>query len=365
MDRQSVLTGEVALVLPAQPLATHYLRSVAKHDRILPGKSLFGVVKRMCINPRLLETGALVSCRVCWQCVGNRRNDWVGRCIAEAKASLGVYRLTLTYGRDPACVEVDHPHASVLAYSDVQIFLKLLRYHHGGGIRFFCAGEYGERKARSHFHLLLFCKKKLPADVKMRQERFEFKPWPHGFVYFEDFSNDDLGETVKGFRYVVKYLNKDQGETGLKSMGLSIKPPLGSEYFKSLALEYVTAGLSPTDFNYRFPMVLNPKGYPLEFWINGSSRYSYLKSFYDQWTTYYGNENWPQSDLMDDFCVERERRERRKLGLPDFDDTHVDDMILNKLLERRGLWAGSDVYEDEKIRETILREWRRNHVWTA
>ena len=49
-----------------------------------------------------------------------------------------------------------------LYYPDIQLFLKKLRKKYN--IRYFCAGEYGEKTARPHYHLILYGWK--PTDLK-------------------------------------------------------------------------------------------------------------------------------------------------------------------------------------------------------
>ena len=76
----------------------------------------------MCIHPTILPEIGPVGCRICWQCLENRKNDYIGRCIAEQEHSDGVLVVSLTYGGGD-----DNPNAALLVYKDFQDFMKRLR----------------------------------------------------------------------------------------------------------------------------------------------------------------------------------------------------------------------------------------------
>lgn len=322
----------------------------------------------MCINLRQLSSGAQVSCRDCWQCKNDRAKDVVGRCIAEAKSSAFVVRATLTYGEGDRVTDSGHAHAETLHYEDVQKYMARLRKHTVGGVRYFCAGEYGSFKSRSHFHLLLFFKEQLTPEMRFH-ERYHHKwqgpkkpvvIWDDGFVYYENFTGNQLGQLVAGMRYVVKYLVKDQGEGSLKTSGKSVYPPLGMAFFRVLAGDYVDAGLSPGDFKYSFGAdVCDTKGQPMEFWMTGVTQTHFLESFVVQWRAWYGADNWPQSDLVEEFLVDREVRERRRLGLPDYSLDEIQDQILNAGFEKDRLWPGREGAEAEKIARIVRAKFPR------
>ena len=89
----------------------------------------------------------------CGRCIGCRlehSRQWAARMMHEA--SLYDYNcfVTLTYDNQHL------PNNGSLKKRDVQLFLKRLRKKYGPKIRFYCAGEYGERDQRPHYHLCLF-----------------------------------------------------------------------------------------------------------------------------------------------------------------------------------------------------------------
>lgn len=259
----------------------------------------------MCINPRLLDNGALVPCRKCWQCKANRVNDWVGRCIAESQTCVGWSAITLTYGPD-AEGNKNHIRTAVLTYSDVQKYFKLLR-RHGYPLRYLVVGEFGSAKGRVHWHMVVFWQKKVPThlvtDPKTGQEkhvpmplrvRFNERHWPHGF------SQWDTGN-VQAIRYVCKYISKDMLDAERQQqVGLSKMPPLGAGYFRGLARRYVEQGISPRTPEYHFGDVRDKEGKPIRFRLRGASLDLFLAEFLRNWEEVHGGHP-PASDLIGEY----------------------------------------------------------------
>ena len=88
-------------------------------------------------------------CGKCLPCVITRRQEWTCRLLLEMKVSLWTYFVTLTYA------DIDLPPQGQLHKPDLQDFFKRLRKNTGLKLRYFAAGEYGE-KGRAHYHLLVF-----------------------------------------------------------------------------------------------------------------------------------------------------------------------------------------------------------------
>lgn len=226
----------------------------------------------MCVRPIVLLTGQEVACHKCWQCVENRVNDWVGRCIAEKVTSAAAHSITLTYGRDgDGCS--DHLRAAVLTYSDVQKYIKLLRKH-GYPCRYFAVGEYGTTKGRSHWHLVLFWSDAVPEHCL--RERFDERHWPHGVSFWDAVDGPSI-------RYVCKYIQKDVGGPEVQGhLAMSKKPPLGAAYFAERAAMFVDQGLSPQDGFYSFPEVDKLRdGRPVRYMLRGVSLDLFCQAFID------------------------------------------------------------------------------------
>lgn len=278
----------------------------------------------MCTRPVTLLTGEKVGCQECEQCKLQVANDWVGRCIAESKVSAHTLRLDLTYGSDPAYAgkHVDHRHAQVLCYSDVQDYLKRLRIYTEGTVRFMCTGEKGSANGRAHWHLVLFFKGKLPPNIVMfrryihdatkRDENGKTvgehrSLWPHGWSYWSE-------ANARSIRYAAKYILKDIADTDQREHRFSQIPPLGHDWFNMAAMRYVKAKLSPQSTMYEFPESIGPDGTPFRYKMSVATAYYFFTSFMDYWRVVYGNEDWPASELVEKYFEEQIRRQRIDTG---------------------------------------------------
>lgn len=90
-----------------------------------------------------------VPCGKCLACLSKARQDWAFRLRQEHRYSKGALFITLTYHPKfcPRQLEKEH----------VQLFMKRLRKHEKGNkVRYFLVGEYGSRRRRPHYHILLF-----------------------------------------------------------------------------------------------------------------------------------------------------------------------------------------------------------------
>lgn len=153
-----------------------------------------------------------VACGACIGCRIDRAEGWAIRAYHEARMHefhlpdrKGSSFLTLTY--DPEHLPVDN---SVQLHV-MQNFMKLLRYRLGPGVsvRYLLCGEYGDRKRRAHYHVLLFGYS-FPDRVRYKQTRsghWLFKSellslaWPYGMALIGDV-------TYQSARYVGGYVTK-------------------------------------------------------------------------------------------------------------------------------------------------------------
>lgn len=276
----------------------------------------------MCTAPNTLPDGTEVGCRGCWQCNERKVDDWVGRCIAESKAALRTFSISLTYGRDEDD-NVDHIRAALLTYSDVQKYFKRLRKS-GYVVRYFAVGEYGSTKGRAHWHLIVFYYdnaavisdrrmhnaeievglkrgKLLPvpassvpeheistrgADGDLRDVRFSDRHWQHGHAVWEELVDGFDAAASRAVRYVCKYLLKDSQDDASQMLGprLSKKPPLGDAWLRKRARRYVEQGLAPQDLFYSFPDVRAKDGQLKRFMLGGVSADNYLRYYVETLT---------------------------------------------------------------------------------
>ncbi len=257
----------------------------------------------MCINPSKIVDCGFVACRECWQCRERKVDDWVGRNIAEGKTAKAAHVVTLTYGEERSTGGIDHMRAAVLTYSDVQKFLKHLRID-GYPVRYFAVGEYGSKKGRAHWHIVLYWQGAVP-EHKLR-ENFMQKHWPHGLSYWDKVS-------AQAIRYACKYLQKDMGDEYQQGFGPmpSKKPPLGDAYFRELAERYVAAGVAPQNLFYSFPDVrrvprgargksvkaLQDSARSIQFLMRDKTAENFCRYFVEAWREAYNDEP-PQSPVI-------------------------------------------------------------------
>lgn len=179
-----------------------------------------------------------VPCGKCKSCLERKREDWAIRMYLESIfTDTPTYFVTLTYDDEHLPIKVinDVPFSN-LNKDDFIKFFKRLRKNYSGSskspLRYFAAGEYGDKFGRAHWHLVLF-------GLNMnKNESYEFiqKCWsingsPLGFVKV-DCCN------IRRMMYVAKYVNKVDYDEEYQELGLqppfhlcSDRPGLGSGIF--------------------------------------------------------------------------------------------------------------------------------------
>jgi DNA-binding PadR family transcriptional regulator len=234
----------------------------------------------------------------------NKVNDWVGRCIAESKTSVASHAITLTYGRDENGEE-HHPRAKVLTYSDVQKYLKRLKSN-GFPHKFFCVGEYGSKKGRAHWHIILFWKGKGPPH-ELDKEGWHERHWPHGTSHWTT-------GNASAFRYNTKYIQKDIGKMERQGhLMMSKKPPLGTAYFHQLAEQHVEQGIAPISREYSFDDARNRRGQKVKFYLKGATYNRYISHFIRTWKEKRPDQHIPNSELVESWLDKQAAEEMEPL----------------------------------------------------
>lgn len=89
-----------------------------------------------------------------------------------------------------------------------QKYLKRLRKNTGLKIKYVCTEEFGTRRGRIHYHLLVFG----PFELKKRMLKDD---WKLGFsdakLLYCSVNKPDNRSAINGIRYVTKYLLKQTG----------------------------------------------------------------------------------------------------------------------------------------------------------
>lgn len=194
-------------------------------------------MKCTCVQYKKNKDGIGYTSYPCGQCIACRLNkvrDWTIRLMHENRFHKDSCFLTLTY--DPEHLPAD----GSVHKEDMQNFMKRLR-NYCPNVRFFGCGEYGERYARPHYHLIIFgLSYKDPIfagkkyDNKSKGYYLKSKLWKNGNMYLGDV-------TYSSCRYVASYVNKKQfgkkGKDFYSARGIepeftlmSRRPGIGAEF---------------------------------------------------------------------------------------------------------------------------------------
>lgn len=167
-----------------------------------------------------LSTMVTIPCGHCIACRVNQSQQWATRAMHEAAYVSDGCFVTLTYDNDHV------PKGYNLDKRDLQLFLKRLRitlYRKSlGHIRaYFACGEYGTKKGRPHYHLLLLGWK--PNDLVYHHESYcgdhvftsplLDSVWDKGYVIVGECNRSTAG-------YVARY----QKKANVDNSGNRVKP---------------------------------------------------------------------------------------------------------------------------------------------
>ncbi|AXH74977.1 MAG: replication initiator protein [Microviridae sp.] len=180
---------------------------------------------------------------MCIGCRMRRASDWALRVMHEAQGWRSNCFVTLTYARD--CLP---PDAS-LCHEDFQKFMKRVRKHFGGTVRFYMCGEYGPLNQRPHYHACLFNADFVDRVEAGRSESGEVfyrsavldKLWPHGRASVQDLTEQTASYTARYIMSKQLGINADYGVRRPEYNAMSLKPGIGAEWFKRYALSDVYA----------------------------------------------------------------------------------------------------------------------------
>lgn len=166
-------------------------------------------------SPKKVQPGwrhITVPCGKCAACRLNKSSEWATRVVHEMDYCSESCFLTLTYA--------DAPEGYNLRKKDLQDFMKRLRVNLSRGVKgehgqiraFFSCGEYGSKRGRPHYHVLIlgwqphdlmYFKKSYGGDPIFTSD-FCVSTWKHGYVYVGTCTNLSAG-------YVARYAKKVTG----------------------------------------------------------------------------------------------------------------------------------------------------------
>nr|QJB18958.1 MAG: replication initiator protein [Microvirus sp.] len=198
-----------------------------------------------------------IPCGGCIGCRLDKSRQWMLRLMHEAKYHEQKSFLTLTYD------DLQLPENGSLDKTHFQKFMKRLRKQHGGKLRYFMCGEYGDQTQRPHYHAILYgCdfsdrrphSKGAKGDQIYISETLD-RIWTHGNCYIGNVTPESCGYVA---RYIMKKVTGEQandhygrinpatGEWYLlqpEYLAMSLKPGIGATYYDEFKTD-----LYPSDF---------------------------------------------------------------------------------------------------------------------
>lgn len=212
----------------------------------------------MCLYPRMLNVKrkgkdvretVQVACGNCVECLSKRAREWSFRIVDESNLYKDNCFITLTYDK------AHYPQDGNVNKRDIQLFLKRLRKKIAPQkIRYFYCGEYGEKRGRPHYHMIIFGW--LPSDI------YKFFIDDDGVVHYRSKMIEDLWQngyilitkdiTLETALYSASYMQKlnvsdNKQGTAKQFVQMSNRPGIGARAFdeKSLVTDkLVIAGKS-------------------------------------------------------------------------------------------------------------------------
>ena len=161
-----------------------------------------------------------LPCGKCRGCRLEYARQWAVRCHHEATMHKNNSFLTLTFNSE------NLPEDGSLNVATFQNFMKKVRNHTKiQGLRYFHCGEYGEKKGRPHYHVLLFGydfpDKK---EHKLSSKKYKLytsqqlqELWPYGFSYIGNV-------TFESASYVARYIFKKTDDRKEQHKNLNRQP---------------------------------------------------------------------------------------------------------------------------------------------
>lgn len=186
-----------------------------------------------------------VPCLKCPDCRLLYSAQWAVRGVHELRLHNMNEFLTLTYDDKhlPCVVDEGLP---TLRMRDAQLFMKRLRKVYGKGVRMMCAGEYGGRTERPHYHFILFnwtvedkrfYKETVRGDRLYKSEIVR-RLWPFGDNVIGDVSFESIAYVA---RYIVGKDEKSEywyGGREVEFFNKSNRPGIGAKAFDKYGEEW-------------------------------------------------------------------------------------------------------------------------------
>lgn len=184
-----------------------------------------------CLTPvpkrhKITNEWMALPCGKCPNCLRRRTSGWSFRLMKEGDISETALFVTLTY--NTSYVPISENGFMTLDKSAVQLFMKRLRKDSDKKLKYYAIGEYGGKRGRPHYHLILF-----NADPEKVEKAWSYytpggRRLSLGNVYIGTVTGASIG-------YVLKYMqkppkkNRHERDDRIKEFSLMSKG-LGANY---------------------------------------------------------------------------------------------------------------------------------------
>lgn len=154
-----------------------------------------------CAYPVRIGTDTFVRCKKCHNCIQYNRRSLALRMYLEMSLHESSMFITLTYRPEDYHLKT--------CRRDLDNYIQRLRNNFPGLIRYTCCGEFGERRGRFHWHLMVY-------GLGTGQHRSITENWSLGF------SSASQASSLKSCLYVAKYMTKTSPSKTTSSRSLGI-----------------------------------------------------------------------------------------------------------------------------------------------
>ena len=180
-----------------------------------------------CITPfqirdKITNQWMALPCGKCPNCMKRRTSGWSFRLIKEGERSETALFVTLTY--DTKYVPLTDNGFMTLNKRDIQNYMKRLRKISDQKLKYYVCGEYGSKRDRPHYHMIIFNADAENVERAWSQYKASIGYVTYGSIYIGEVNEASIGYTLKYMQKpgkIPKHINDDrQKEFSLMSKGL-------------------------------------------------------------------------------------------------------------------------------------------------
>ena len=238
-----------------------------------------------CLHPIVVKSTdglsnyRLVPCGKCIACRARKASSWSLRVQNEASDSNSCYFITLTY-TDDNLTYGDSLNATLVP-SDLSGFIKRYRkyltshYDDKHSVRFFAAGEYGDRFGRPHYHLMLF----YPFQISTEDVRKGVQAcWHYNDPLLQPIDVQDFSVPLANYitKYCLKQIGFDYEGVCPPFARMSRRPGIGANHYSVAIREVIRSSGQHFLYDAQQHRISMPRYYrPFFYSDDEQSAYSY------------------------------------------------------------------------------------------